>query len=73
MDPIINPAMSALPGSPVPSAPLQPDSGFSFSSMFVFAVFGYALYQIGRRYLAQRRFGDFNKQYREKDFADGFL
>jgi hypothetical protein len=41
--------------------------------MFVFAVFGYALYQIGKRYLAQRRFGDFNKQYREKDFADGFL
>lgn len=64
-DAVLNPAAvaaatSALPGeavNPTPIAPPNPAQGgsFSFYSMFVFGVFGYALYQIGKKYFAEKR------------------
>jgi hypothetical protein len=68
-------ASAALPGQPITTSTpvIEPSGGFSYYSLFVFGIFCYALYQIAKRYFAQVRNEMFNKQYKEKDFADGFL
>ena len=52
----------------------QADGGYSMTTWIFFIAFGYALYTVVRRFLnVQRNGGGFSKQYKEKDFADGFL